>query len=130
MLLTAVVKAVATAPPKLAEGRRVGLAHDLNGRRMLSIRVQGHAEASHGCRGDGDVAGNGGGGHGGDASLGEDRVVAGNSKVDLGLFRFQLAMNTSDGLKEEDNEVASVEREYYGLKLIRIEILRVKEEKS
>jgi hypothetical protein len=69
--------------------RPKGLARDLGGRRKLSRRVQCKGKAGHGCRSDGrdcDVASDIGSGHGGDAGLCKDGVVAGGSKVDRELI--------------------------------------------
>jgi hypothetical protein len=114
-------------------GCRVGLARDLRGRRkLLSIRAQGEAEASHGFRGDGrdrDVACDDGGGHGGDAGLGEDHVFTGSQEFDRGFFG-QLALSTSDGLgiyrkreQGEENEVESIGREHHGLESFRVKLI-------
>ena len=93
------------------------------GRRRRSTSGQAQAETGHCCRGegrDGDVACDGGRWHSGDASLREDRVVAGSPKVDSCFVGGQLALlYTSDGLGifrkrvdeedcrgEEENEAA------------------------
>ena len=103
--------------------RSVGHSRDLQGRRRRSTSGQAQAETGHCCRGegrDGDVACDGGRWHSGDASLREDRVVAGSPKVDSCFVGGQLALlYTSDGLGifrkrvdeedcrgEEENEAA------------------------
>ena len=106
-------------------GRREGLARDLRGRRKLTRRVSGEAEAGHGGIGDGrdgDVTCNGGGGNGGDAALGEDHIVCCRQEFDRRRIGLQLTVNTSDGLglcrkreEEEEEEAASVGREHDGL---------------
>ena len=111
--------------------RSIGASRDLCGLRRLSIVGRGQGEAGHCCRGDGrdgDVACDNGVWHGGDASLREDRVVAGSPELDICWFGVgQLALlNTSDGLGicrqqvgEEENDAARFGKEHRYLENLR-----------
>jgi hypothetical protein len=87
--------------------RRIGIARDLRGCRSLSIKGADQAKASNGARSDGrdgDVTGDNGVGHGGDAGLCEDGVVTGSSKVDL-IDRGNSSGSIDHGGSREQKEI-------------------------
>jgi hypothetical protein len=87
--------------------RRIGMARDLRGCRSLSIKSADQAKASNGARSDGrdgNVTGDNGVGHGGDAGLCEDGVVTGSSKVDR-IDRGSSSGSIDHGGSREQKEI-------------------------
>mmetsp|Transcript_17842 Transcript_17842/g.31405 ORF Transcript_17842/g.31405 Transcript_17842/m.31405 type:complete len:211 (-) Transcript_17842:134-766(-) len=84
--------------------RRINLARDLCGCRKLPRTVHDQVKASNGTRRDGrdgKVASDDGGGNGRDASLGDDGVVFGSSKLDLIIVLGSGSIDHGSGRGEE-----------------------------
>ncbi len=92
---------------------REGRASDLHRSRQLFSRALGEAEAGHGSSGngrDGDVSGDGRAWYGGDAGLGEDRIVSGRPELDTrSVCRGSHGV---EGGREDEDEADSVGREH------------------